>query len=238
VKFIPGKSSPRCHPAIRDLVEYVNGPIDAPESVAPPAITDWHMDENDRLGCCGFAGQDHANMTWEWLTHQTVRPAGDSVVGQAYLSYNHGQDAGVVLAKVLRDWTARALIPGLWHILRYAPVHPQHIPALKYTISTFGGAYVGIQLPQSAEDQFNAGEEWTVVPGSPILGGHCVWLCGYDAEGVYLVSWGRCVKASWQWWQTYGDEAWAIIPHEYHASNPDGIDVAQLDSDLHLAAAG
>ena len=52
-----------------------------------------------------------------------------------------------------------------------------------------GGLAIGIQLPQSAESQFP--NEWTWTPNRQTLGGHCVWLTGYTATYVALVTWVR-----------------------------------------------
>jgi hypothetical protein len=38
---------------------------------------------------------------------------------------------------------------------------------------------------------------------------------------------------AWDWWSTYGDEAWVILSEEFsRAGKVDGIDVAALQADL------
>jgi hypothetical protein len=78
-------------------------------------------------------------------------------------------------------------------------------------------------------------ETWSVVPGSPIEGGHCIIIVGYDdAEGVfYIVSWGQVFKATYAFIAKYIDEAWALIaPAIATKGKFDNVDLAALQADL------
>src|SRR5262249_54389344 len=58
---------------------------------------------------------------------------------------------------------------------------------------------VDIAVPQSAEDQFAAGEPWRYVAGSPILGYHsiCLQLRGTGYIGVQeMVTWGLLQRST------------------------------------------
>ena len=100
-------------------------------------------------------------------------------------------------------------------------------------ISAYGGCYVGVQLPDSAQQQFADGQPWTVVDGAQIEGGHCVLFVGYDAQWLYAVTWGGIVKVSYRWWHQYGDEAWAVIPQAFvEKSKGPTLDIASLRADL------
>ena len=48
-------------------------------------------------------------------------------------------------------------------------------------LAELGAVSLGVNLPQSAMDQFHAGQPWTVSGDATILGGHCITAFGYDA---------------------------------------------------------
>jgi hypothetical protein len=114
-------------------------------------------------------------------------------------------------------------------------VTPSSVLAVHRAIAFYGAAFIGVQLPQSAMDQFNAGQPWTVEPGSPILGGHCILPVGYDASGIQCVTWGSIVTVTWPWWESYVDEVWCVISQEViEAKQGTGpkLDLATLTADL------
>jgi hypothetical protein len=113
-----------------------------------------------------------------------------------------------------------------------APVSAGNQDDLKNGIYLGGGLLVGIQLPQSAEDQFP--NEWTWQPSSPNLGGHCVWLTGYTDEYVALVTWGALIRATWQFILETIDEAHALVLPQAVAAgkSPTGLQIAKWESDL------
>jgi hypothetical protein len=54
-----------------------------------------------------------------------------------------------------------------------------------------------------------------VVEGSPIDGGHCVMVAGFDADWLYVISWGEVIRVSWDFWDAYCEEAWAVISEDW-----------------------
>lgn len=97
---------------------------------------------------------------------------------------------------------------GGFRIAAYGHVDWKDHDAVKHAVEEFGAMSIGVLLPISALSQNG---EWTVVPGSPIDGGHCVMVVGYDARWLYVVSWGQVNRMSWEFLDTYCEEAWAII---------------------------
>ncbi|MGH9917936.1 MAG: hypothetical protein ACRD6W_03550, partial [Nitrososphaerales archaeon] len=81
---------------------------------------------------------------------------------------------------------------------------------------------------------------WKVVPGSKIVGDHCVVLTGYDQKTrrFDLITWGARIKATFDWVTTYCDEAYVVITPEVVATGEYGpLDLASLQSDLATLAA-
>lgn len=46
--------------------------------------------------------------------------------------------------------------------------------------------------------------DWTLKPAGASLGGHAVNLCGYDADGFYVLN---------QWGRSFGAKGYAIMPY-------------------------
>ena len=101
---------------------------------------------------------------------------------------------------------------------------------MKQAIALFGGLYIGLSLPLSAQTQ----DVWDV-DTSPngkrgSWGGHCVFVPDYDATGLTCITWGAPKKMTWPFWGTYCDEAHALLSPNWKA--PAGFDLAALQADL------
>ncbi len=99
-------------------------------------------------------------------------------------------------------------------ILGFAALDPRHVEQIKQSVYLFGGTYIGVQLPLSAQDQ----DTWDVPPSGPIgngepgsWGGHAVCVVAYNAKGLWVVTWGKLLFMTWAFWQTYCDEAYAVF---------------------------
>lgn len=228
---------------LAELKIYAKGKLAVPPTRVPvPNVAAWGMDGNDQYGCCAIAGGAHDVAAWDAvLTALNVLnvtldhvPTQDEVIAQykamtGCVEPGDAHDTGLALADVLKFWQSVGLFGGI-KIRAYAPVDHTNILDLHTAIASYGLAYVGVALPQSAEVQFQAGQPWTL-QGDPPVGGHCIVLVGYDEQWLYAVTWGSIVKVSWAWWAYYGTEAWAIIPAEYVAAGP-AVDIDQLEADI------
>ena len=98
----------------------------------------------------------------------------------------------------------------------------------------YGGAYLGIQCPASAQQQFAAGQPWSYVPDSPIEGGHCIVAVGYNATAVLCVSWGAVVEVTYPFLSHFLEETWCIVSNELVERKGDtlGLDLTSLEADL------
>lgn len=233
---VPGKlgklGAVRPH-GLADLATYARGRLPAPPTkVDVPSVSSWGMDGNDTYGDCTMAGAAHLIAAWdaEVDEHDPV-PSATEVVEQ-YLVLTRGEDTGLVEHTVLNRWYRNGLFRE--RICGYAPVDPRDLTALHQAIAFYGGAYVGVALPESAQSQFGAGKPWTVTPGSPIEGGHCVVFVGYSPHCLYAVTWGQVVEVTYPWWTAYGDEAWCVLSGAFRQAGHDGaeIDFATLRHDL------
>lgn len=222
--------------AIKFVHEYAPAPL--PPPVYPldvsGGITDWQMLGNgpdptctvapDGVSDCTFAGRQHYRMakaargkeaeTWE---------TADQLVTE-YLAYDHGQDRGANIARLLHHWYLTGKILG------FAPVDHTSVTHMDAAMSVFSGLYCGVNLTDDADDLFTAGQPWTVAGGqrpNPV-DGHCILKVGADGQGTDTwVTWGKSQKSTTAWTAACVDEAWAII-----TSDDQVIDLAALRGDI------
>ena len=203
----------------------------------------WGMLGNDRYGDCVWAGAAHEEMIWNAEGKHPVTFSDASVLGDysAVTGFNPNDpnsDRGTNVrdAANYRLNTGVHDAGGLAHkigaYVALAPGNVGHVTAAAYL---FGAVGLGIQVPASAMNQFNAGQAWDVVPGSAIEGGHYVPYIGHDANNLYVVTWGRVQKMTPRFFSTYCDEAYAYLTSEdlsIYGVSPEGFNMAQLRADL------
>lgn len=195
-----------------------------------------HMFGNDVYGDCVMAGRAHMTLRFECFEQACVIPITDQEVENEYFKESGGSDSGLVMLNSLNEWRQSGWTAAgkPYNIYAYAQVNVTSHDELKYCVYLLRGAYTGFNVPQSAMDQFNAGQPWTVVSGSSIVGGHCVFIKGYNTIGPVCVTWGKDQQMTWQFWDTYFDEAYAVIDNVDPWMNPatDPLNCALLSQEL------
>lgn len=210
-----------------------------------PATCNWGeklrdpgMMMNDSLACCTCATAGHMVQTWTANEFGRQARIPDRSVERLYriaCGYDgtSGTDLGGYSLEVLKAWRKSGLSGH--QIDAFAAVKPTDSKALRLAIWTFGGAYVGLQLPDDWGEQLDAGEWRTITQPPNPYNGHAVNLCGYDVTGVWLVTWGQVVHASWPFIRRYCDEAYAVLSRPDWAHDgrcPAGLDLDALRADL------
>lgn len=224
---------------LRDLTYYVAGALPAPPpSVAVPAFPTWGMLGNDQYGDCGVAGLEHGFECDATVAGESETFPSDTEAVQYYLTYTGGQDSGVVLS----DYLAYVRQNGYYGhtVTAYAPVGVHDVPTLQSAVNLYGFVYCGITVTQAMQQAFGAHEPWTTeLLNSPIAGGHCVPICGYDDQFLYIITWGGVQAITYSAWHRISTEAWGIITGEFVSRNGDGrgVDLEDLTNDLNLLAA-
>ena len=236
-------------PAKRDprlflLAEYLASPLPLPPAAKDwsEAVDNWGQMLNDRMGDCAIAGRGHQHQLRTALAGHEETPT-DALIeadyvavtgmeGAAYDPQTGANDNGCVLEDVLSYYRKKAEIGA------YAFVRPRSLDHLRFTIDAFESAYVGVDLPITAQHQ----QVWDVVdPGlqgdSSVgsWGGHCIVLSGYDESGFTCVTWGQTKRLTTAWWLAYGVEAYAVLSPEMidGAGNvPSGFNMDALRADL------
>ena len=121
-------------------------------------------------------------------------------------------DTGLNISTTLQTWHTTGLFGT--KIDAWAPVDISNVTEMRQGLAFFGGLLIGVQLPESSEQQFP--NEWTVVPGSPIIGGHAIFLTGYASNRWYGCTWGQLLIGgiSTEWLSEFCDEAYVVISEQ------------------------
>lgn len=217
---------------LRELGFYAAGSLPkAPASMAVPAVADWEMLGNDQYGDCGVAGLAHLFMADATDTGATETFPSDEQAVSYYLKYTHGKDTGVVLSQYLKYVRKHGYYGHT--VAGYAPVAVHDVPTLQTAIYLFDGAYTGIAVTEQMQADFQAGRPWTLESlESPVVGGHCIPLVGYDSTYLYAVTWGAVQPIAYSAWHYMSTEAWAVLTGELAKGDGHGISLAALKADL------
>lgn len=240
-----GKLAPQLDPRTLRLASYLQ-PRDVP---APPPRRDWaealplnlESYRNHEIGDCTVAAAAHHMQTWT-AQHGVERVATERDVLEAYraVSGYDGRpetDRGADMLTVLKHWRRTGV--GGHKVRAFVKLDHDDELQVRIAINLFGGVYTGAMLPRAAQDLRTI---WDVpqarligdhAPGS--WGGHAMACVGYSRIGPCFLTWGRRKWATWQWWQAYVDEAYAVISDDWVADGkvaPNGFDLDALNSDL------
>jgi hypothetical protein len=209
-------------------------------------VTSYPMLGNDRVGDCTMAAKYHMIQTWDAVVGEvTFAPTDGMALGDysrvtGYNPRDPNTDQGAVERDVLNDWRSVNAADGQ-RIYAFAAVDFKDEAQVKFATYLFGGVYWGISLPETAQDQSQAGGTWKKptritgqgAPGS--WGGHAAPSTGYDRHGVPLITWGFEMHMAWAFIREYVEECWALVPREWFAASgidPTGLNEAKLEQYL------
>lgn len=245
MRYKLGKHAPKWNEKTLLLSDYLKAAAPPP----PPSkafyeykvtASGWGMYGNDRYGDCTCAGPAHELINRTAHSGTVVAPSLDEVLAM-YVSicpgFNPATDAndnGAAITDALNFMLTTGLAGH--KIDGWAAIDSTNVETVKQGIYLFGSVNIGVQLPNSAMDQTNAGQPWDVLADDGgIDGGHCVVLMGYGAEGATCVTWGQLQQLSWGWFNKYADEAYCEIAMDWVKANGEAVnslDYATLEADL------
>lgn len=204
----------------------------------------WSSFGNLKINNCTCAAAGHLMMSWTANIGRLRKPTTKAIVA-AYTDltdYNPDTDGigqPVEALKALKYWRKHGIAER--KIISFAKLEFRNPVELKEAIYLYGGCYVGLNLPKSAEKQYNDAMKWTVPksgtegigePGSWL--GHALLITGYSKNELNAVTWGREIVMSLDFWETYVDESYAIFSEEFVKDNqtPTKISVDVLRQDI------
>ena len=211
----------------------------------PPAvdwtkgITSWGMMLNDKLGDCTIAGAAHAVQVWSANTGSEITVPDDTIQSyyqqwDGYVPGDPNTDNGGVELDVLNAWKKQGFAGR--NLLAFADAKASNLTEIRQSIAMFGGVYIGLGLPLTAQDQ----DVWDVVtPGGAKAkprswGGHCVFVPKYDEHSFTCITWGQLKTMTVAFWKKYCDEAHTLLSQVWltDKGSPAGFEQSQLEADL------
>jgi hypothetical protein len=247
-----GKLIARHDPRTLLMAAYATPALPAPPAaanVAKKVKGPWGMMDNDQIGDCTCAAAGHLIMEWTANAQSTMDTPSDQQIVAAYSAitgYNPttgANDNGAQELDVLNYWRQQGIAGH--KIEAYMALEPANHTHVMDAVWIFGGCYIGLALPKSAQAQTSNKQVWSVPPsgtggdGAPgSWGGHAVPVIAYDSRSLTVVTWGALQAMTWGFWAAYCDEAYAILSPDYLEQNggktatPNGFNLTQLQADL------
>lgn len=208
----------------------------------------WLMLGNDRFGDCAFAGPAHQIMGWNKIRGVDV-PFNDACVLQCYGECTGfdpatgANDNGTDMHDLADYWVKTGILDanGKRHFIAgYVFASPGNLQQLAEAAYLFDSVGFGFSVPQSAMDQFQAGQVWDVVEDDGgIVGGHYVPVMGEELASFDLITWAAKHGMTPAFVQKYCTAVLVPITQEnlINGKSPEGFDYATLQSDLQQLAA-
>jgi hypothetical protein len=241
-----GKLAVRTDVRTLSLGRYVDGarlPAPPEELDETNGVAAWPMYANDRIGDCTTAAAAHMIEAWTAAGRGRALELSERAVLEAFERVKVVDPAtgeeGAIELDVLRYWRKSGI--GRHRIGAFTRVSVHDRTLVETAAWLFGGLYIGVQLPVSAQTQDVW--DWTgslagrARPGS--WGGHAVDVVRYDAHGLTVVTWGALKRMTWSFWERYVDECYGIVSNDFlaHGRAPNGFDLPALQADLALVTA-
>lgn len=236
-----GKLPAESHPNTLKLSDYLTVPILPFLRTAlawERKVTNWSMLGNDDYGDCVEAAAANAEMTWTSQAGTQYSPTTVQVL-QDYSNItgfnmaNPSSDNGTVMVDALAYYKIKGIAGR--KIVAWASVKiDSSLYEFKQAISLFGTVLVGFNFPQSAMNQFNAGQTWSINSSSPIVGGHCVAVSEYNPTQFICNTWAALQPVSLGFFPYYADEAYVLITQDWINKmkiSPSGFNINVLEND-------
>jgi hypothetical protein len=175
-------------------------------------VKNYGMLDNDTLGDCVPAGTDHLIMLRNAVQNVTVNFTDANTVADysamtGYSPYVPFSDQGTDMQAAAAYWQNTGMIDsaGARHkIDAYVDIQIGNIDEVVLSSYLFVGTGIGVNLPTSAEAQFDANEPWSIVANDSIDGGHFFPIIDRTASGnLVAVTWGREQELTVAWLQKY-----------------------------------
>jgi hypothetical protein len=214
---------------------------------APPAASNdytaavtvpWGILRNDTLSDCVCADTGHTLMLRTANASSIVVPTDNDVLALyeavgGYVPGDASTDNGCVEADMCTYLQKTGFLGHRSDAT--GSIDPGNLDHLRWCVQLFGACRIGVNLPQSAMDQFDAGQPWDVGGDATIVGGHDVPIVKYDGDYFYVVTWGKLQPVTPAFITAYNEEAHAELFADWVRSQgtaPSGLDLEDLATKL------
>jgi hypothetical protein len=250
LKLKLGKQAARLDPRTLMFASYVTPALPAPPAslnLTTKVKVPWGIMDNAQIGDCTCAAAGHLLMEWTANAEPKIFTPSDAQIVAAYSAitgYNPktgANDNGAQEIDVLNYWRQTGIAGH--KIQAFVALEPANHTHIMDGVWIFGGCYIGLSLPKTAQAQTQNHQPWSVIStggdgAAGSRGGHAVPVVAYDARSLTVVTWGALQTMTWGFWAAYCDEAYAILSPDYLEQKggqtvaPSGFNLAQLQEDL------
>jgi len=223
--------------------------VDLSKLPTPPAefghansISDYGMLGNDNYGDCVFAGAAHETMLWRkeaklyyHFDQRSVLSDYSALTG--FDPNDPNTDQGTDMQQAAEYRRTVGIVDSLgWrhHVIAYMALDSSNVQEIYTAMYLFDAVGIGITFPASAMDQFNSGQPWTVVQGSPIEGGHYIPGLGRQSGMIQVATWGKIQLMDEAFLVANCDEAivYLTVENLMAGKTPEGFALQDLLSDI------
>ncbi len=204
---------------------------------------------NDQKGDCVISGRGHFTLRFEGFEQKKILDITDDDVLAEYWKEGEAEWGGVkpanglLMLDSLKTWRKDGWVAAgqNYDIYAFSSIDWKNHNEVMAAIYLLTGVYYGMALPNSAVNQL--GKIWTVTTGSDAQPGswglHCLssfaytYLTGVSEVGLVAVTWGLKQQMTWEFWDKYVDECYAIVDdRDKFLGDASPIDVGLLDQYL------
>ena len=209
---------------------------------------------NDQYGDCELAARANYLLRLQRKQTKTTPGIDDNDVIALYKqmtgcnSPGDSNDVGLSSLDNFRQWRSGWDITKNWqiggeetrdyHLSAYGYVDPTNEKLIRLATYLFTGVVLGVNLPITAQNQIDSGV-WDVDPsaGSDAdpgsWGGHAIYSKRFDANSVYVLTWGMEIRATNAWINEYAMESYAgIDSFDTWFKFPHAIDIQALIKEM------
>jgi len=213
---LPAEIDERTIPLTKLLVPAKLPPIpytyDAVDSLR---VVDNYTFNNLMYGDCVIAARAHQTLIFEKFEQGLFFLVSDEEVVAQYFLETGGLDTGLVMLRSLNRWRKEGwrVDNQTYRIHAFAGVDWKDVKQTRQAIYLLRGLQAGMRVPRYAMEAFdNKVYHWELQTGNnEILGGHAIYVTGYNAIGPRVMTWGQRVQMTWAFWLQYIDECYAIV---------------------------
>lgn len=222
------------------LSDHMSMQIPAPSVDWTKAVKSWNCLGNDTIGLCTAAASFHIAQSWRCNNGFDFQPSTAQAIALYSATSDYPKaDNGAVESRVLAYWSETG-IPNDVGIERiaFAALDPLNLNEIKLSIQYLGAAYIGVNLPISAQTQ----SVWDVPAGGAVgvgaagsWGGHALPILAYDETGFVTITWGKVMRMTNAFMQAYCVEAYGLVSNDWLANSgisPPGLNYAALQAEM------
>ncbi len=205
-------------------------------------VPTWPIYYNDQYGDCTCAAAAHMVQNWTANAGTEFSPPDPSVLAfyEHFVGTPPPPDEGCDMLSVLKYWRKAGL--DKQKVTAFASLDLQNHSQAQSATYLLGSVYIGVALPNFAVQGDMLTVPWVVPPGGPVgdaapnpNNGHCIPAVGYDADQLWIVTWGELKSMSWDFYDAYADEAFAVLSQDFIEASgvsPGGLNIKALKADL------